>query len=498
MKYLMSCIILITATAGISAQCLDGNCYNGNGTYLYKSGAQYTGHFRDGKINGKGTLRHGEYSFASGDQYQGQFQKGQFHGEGTMFYASGSKYIGLWADNKKNGKGKIFNLDGKTQEGEWHNDEMIRTERNPAKKESTINSNKTRKVETTPSSKNKFKDCNKLYCNAEKGQYTYRDGTRYIGEFYSGKPRGKGTVFYANGDKYVGAWDTNRPHGDGVIYFKNGRVLHASWKDGNVVKQKDDLHNLPEELVEVDNNNEVKIWSVIVGVSRYHHMPTLKYTDDDAYHLYAFLKSPEGGAVPDEQIAVLIDEDANRSQILRTMKRKFHKADENDVIVFYFSGHGYNGSFIPSDFDGQKNLLRHEDIIDILHDSKAKHKVVFADACHSGSLDSNQALAMKSGYSGRLNDYYKKFNASNGGLALLLSSKKEEYSLEDHGLRQGVFSHYLMRGLKGEANANSDYTVSISELFNYVHKNVTRYTGNVQTPTITGKYDMEMPVAMIR
>ena len=136
--------------------------------------------------------------------------------------------------------------------------------------------------------------------------------------------------------------------------------------------------------------------------------------------------------------------------------------------------------------------------MDILETSNAKHKVVFADACHSGSLDQDNTLAMKSSYSGKLNDFYNQFNKSRGGLALLMSSKEEEYSLEDHGLRQGVFSHYLMRGLKGEANSNNDYTVSISELFDYVHQNVTRYTANIQTPIITGDYDDDMPVAMIR
>ncbi|MFN8331408.1 MAG: hypothetical protein U0T81_09360 [Saprospiraceae bacterium] len=30
---------------------------------------------------------------------------------------------------------------------------------------------------------------------------------------------------------------------------------------------------------------------IIVGVSRYDHMPSLKYSDDDAYKIYAFLKS---------------------------------------------------------------------------------------------------------------------------------------------------------------------------------------------------------------
>ncbi len=565
MKYLLNCIILITATAGLSAQCLDGNCWNGEGTYLYNSGAQYTGQFKDGRINGHGTLLfsngnlykgfwkddyregkgnlvftdggyysgdfkkskfngegefnypngdlysgdwkdnlpegNGQYSFASGDLYTGQFKTGKFHGQGTMLYAAGGKYVGQWADNKKNGPGKIINASGETQEGQWNAGEMIRTESSKANTPSGSKKDpsKIRKVnKPKPFPKSKVKDCNKYFCEAEQGQYIYKDGTKYIGEFQGGKPIGKGTVFYANGDKYVGTWDTNRPHGNGILYFKNGRVLQASWRDGNVIKRVDTIKDIPEEIVEVDENNDVKIWSVIVGVSRYTHMPTLKYTDDDAYHLYAFLKSPEGGAVPDEQIAVLIDEDANRNQIIRTMKHKFHQADANDVIVFYFSGHGYDGSFIPSDFDGQNNLLKHQDIIEILEESKAKHKVVFADACHSGSLDTNNTLAMKAPYKNKLHDYYTQFNNSDGGLALLMSSKEEEYSLEDHGLRQGVFSHYLMRGLKGEANRNNDYTINISELFDYVHSNVTRYTGSVQTPTITGDYDRNMPVAMIR
>ena len=105
---------------------------------------------------------------------------------------------------------------------------------------------------------------------------------------------------------------------------------------------------------------------------------------------------------------------------------------------------------------------------------------------------------MKAPYSKKLNDYYNQFNDSKGGLALLMSSKETEYSLEDHGLRQGVFSHYLMRGLKGEANTNNDQIISIGELYKYVNHNVRLYTGNIQTPTITGDFDKNMPVGMIR
>ena len=97
-----------------------------------------------------------------------------------------------------------------------------------------------------------------------------------------------------------------------------------------------------------------------------------------------------------------------------------------------------------------------------------------------------------------LQEYYQALNESSGGTALLLSSKGEEYSLEDRGLRSGIFSHFLIRGLKGEANTNSDKIVTIRELFNFVHQRVRQYTGNVQTPTLTGTFDDNMPVSVIR
>jgi hypothetical protein len=37
-------------------------------------------------------------------------------------------------------------------------------------------------------------------------------------------------------------------------------------------------------------------------------------------------------------------------------------------------------------------------------------------------------------------------------------------------LRQGVFSHFLIRGLKGEADTNSDKVVTVEELYDFVNK----------------------------
>ena len=47
-----------------------------------------------------------------------------------------------------------------------------------------------------------------------------------------------------------------------------------------------------ERLTRPQFDEDVKIYAMIVGVARYDHMPTLKYTDDDAYKIYAFLQKP--------------------------------------------------------------------------------------------------------------------------------------------------------------------------------------------------------------
>lgn len=241
------------------------------------------------------------------------------------------------------------------------------------------------------------------------------------------------------------------------------------------------------------NSSQPKIYAVLVGVADYKHISALRYTDDDAFRLYAFLKSPEGGALPDNQIEVLIDEAATQSKILAAMRRQFMKAGPNDVILFYFSGHGAPGSFAPVDFDGRYNLLQHSSIRSIFDQSNAKHKVIIADACHSGSLNKG----VKSGYEA-VSSYYSGLTSTKGGLALFMSSKAEETSIEVEGLRQSVFTYYLLEGLKGKADANYNKVITISELYDYVQKNVRSYSANRQSPVINGTYDRNMPLGVVR
>jgi len=436
-------------------KCIKGDCYNGEGTMQYESGAKYVGEFKNGKIQGQGILY-----FSNGNKYIGHWENQYRQGKGRMIYENGDVYLGDFQENKLHGFGKMEFADGGAYEGDW--------------------------LSGKPHGK---------------GMLQSKNGNQYNGDFHLGQFEGYGKMKYADGGTYDGYWKAGKRHGKGVLVAANGQITDDIWVNGRATtelyayeKQK---INTPQSTYETTTStirNDIKIWAVVIGVGSYEHMPSLRFTDDDAYQLFAFLKSPEGGALPDNQVRVLIDENATYSNILHTTKRVLHQADENDVVLFYFSGHGLESSFLPVDYDGTKNELKHEEIRKLIDQSRAKHKVVIADACHSGSY-----LAYRStNIDKSLDHYYRAFEESKGGTALLLSSKDKEYSLEDGGLRSGVFSYFIIRGLKGEADTNKDRIVNVQELFQFTRKHVRHYTASVQTPVLLGSFDPKMPLAVIR
>lgn len=552
---LSALVFILAANARqIAAQCISGNCQNGTGTYRYTTSSKYTGQFQNGLRHGKGKMSYsdgsvyegpfsygkkhgdggtityingdkyvghwsndypngkGKYYFKTKERYEGDFLNGEFDGQGVMYYADQAYYKGGWKKSKKHGSGTFVSAEGDQKVGTWNQGKFIaipdgapsRTETasasNAGAKPNANTAKPTNTVKPTPAKPevSGLRNCGASYCRSGQGYYDYPDGSRWVGEFKDGYPNGRGICYYANGDRYEGQWANNAPYGEGVMYFATGRVYGAVWVNGSPIKELDSNESVPNEPVRSDQNRGVKIWAVVVGVGKYTTMPSLKFTDDDAFRFYSHLKSPEGGALPDDQVEILVDEAATRENILKAMRKLFLKADENDVVLFYFSGHGLEGCFLPVDFDGYNNKLRHEEIRQILKQSKAKHKLCIADACHSGTLDYSGTLAAKGPAPVSLQRFYQSFEETDGGIALLMSSKPEELSLEDHGLRQGVFTYYLLRGMKGAADSNNDYIVSIKELYNYVYAKVREYTAGVQTPVLTGDYDDAMPVSLRR
>lgn len=434
-------LLLLGAGTSLKAQCLLGNCLNGYGKFKSDDGAVYEGEFVEGQRQGQGT-----YRYLNGDVYRGEWANGLPEGQGIRYLKDGSAIGGKWK------KGRLI-------------DQTI--------------------------SVAKRAECLKGNCQDGYGEMRDSDGHLYKGEFQNGRRHGAGVMVFKNGDRYQGNWQKGLPHGQGVRYYSNGHIDSGNWIHGQFAEDK------------------VRTWALIVGVGDYSAMPKLRFTTQDAKRVYGFLRSPQGGAVPESQIEVLLEEEATLFNIQNKLADLCEKADSTDLMLFYFAGHGKKGAFLPYDYDGQSNQLYHVMIRTFFSDSDAKVALCIADACHSGSLleaglDSTTLAATGLGRSMSARDiiskYYTAFKdiSKERAEAYLLSSAKEEVSLEAEGLEQGVFTYYFIEGLRGKADINQDKIVTINELFDYVQTMVRKFSMSFQVPMKGGDYDANTPIGVVR
>jgi tetratricopeptide (TPR) repeat protein len=274
--------------------------------------------------------------------------------------------------------------------------------------------------------------------------------------------------------------------------------------------------NLPsteENLDLVIEFKKAKIWAVVVGVSKFKNSElNLQYADRDALSYAEFLRSPNGGALPANQLTVLTNEKATRSNIIKALNETFNQAFESDIILFYIASHGQPDPvgeevyFLTYDTDSE-NLngtgLGQNDVEKYFVKSKAKRKIWLADACHSGGA------GLSAGVRGPTNLLANKLldamATSNQGMGILTASSASELSYENAqwGGGHGVFTHHLLEGLKGKANLPNAYNkldsfISIRELYEYVYRQVVADTKGKQHPELKGRFDNDFPLSTIK
>lgn len=256
-----------------------------------------------------------------------------------------------------------------------------------------------------------------------------------------------------------------------------------------------------------------KVYAVIVGVSDYHDKKmNLKYADDDARLFYNFLKSPHGGAVPDQNITLLLNADATRANIIKAVNNQFKNAFEEDVVFVYMASHGVPSAhgdelyFLGSDTD-RDNLegtgVSQYDIQKALNNCRSQKKIWVSDACHSGSVGANGTIMRgeeERAASNMVNRLMTNVASHDKNLILLTASSAGETSQESAqwGGGHGVFTHYLVEGLQGAADENKNGLVDIRELYEYVRSKVSVETNKKQFPELKGVYHNRFPMSVVK
>jgi hypothetical protein len=94
-------LLLVFLPSIALSECIEGNCQNGQGTYIHSDGDQYKGEWKDGRKHGQGT-----YTYSDGKRYEGEWKKGMRHGLGKVIDEKGvESKNGYWKNGSfKGGK----------------------------------------------------------------------------------------------------------------------------------------------------------------------------------------------------------------------------------------------------------------------------------------------------------------------------------------------------------------------------------------------------------
>ncbi len=223
---------------------------------------------------------------------------------------------------------------------------------------------------------------------------------------------------------------------------------------------------------------KAETYVVAVGISKYKNISSLTLPENDAKTIAKIYKGLT------KNVITMTGRYATRANILKAMSDQFKRAQKGDMVVFFFSGHGYEGGFCPYDMEKRdKNGLSYNDVYAIFRKSKASRKVVLADACMSGGLRKER----HPNHHGTPN--------SKSDVVMFLSSRTNETSIENRRMVNGFFTTYLEKGLRGGADANKDKIITAKEIFSYVSNGVRNISKNRQHPVMWGSFDDNFVIA---
>ncbi|HXE07486.1 MAG TPA: hypothetical protein VN612_06300 [Acidobacteriaceae bacterium] len=243
-----------------------------------------------------------------------------------------------------------------------------------------------------------------------------------------------------------------------------------------------------------------KLFAVVIGISHYMKseggggINDLQFADKDAQSVLDFLKSPAGGNVADADSLLLLNDQATTEQVRHALFTFLTKPQEQDTVVIYIAGHGapdpldprnlylLTADAKPDDMGGTAfPMWQLQDVFDRV--LKAKRVITFADTCHSYGFSGLRAGTGQRRANNLVNQYLQRY-AAKGQRAVITASDISESSFEDvkWGGGHGVFTYYLVRGLKGEADRNHDGVVTAGEIFAYLQESVRQATADKQNP----------------
>ncbi len=254
---------------------------------------------------------------------------------------------------------------------------------------------------------------------------------------------------------------------------------------------KSDVDELPAVKVKHNKNS----YAIVIGIEQYRQkLPKADFATQDAELVADYLTKALG--YPEENVITLLNDHASNVDLVKYFEKWLPNNVEKDSTVFvYYSGHGapnpktsdaylvpYDGD--PSFIDETGYSLKR--MYSALSKLPAKEVIVALDSCFSGAggrsvlAKGARPLVMNLNASAVLPINMTVLSASSGDQ---ISSTYDE---KGHGL----FTYFMLKGIKNEDVTRPDGSLKLDDLYSYVKPQVERIArkqyNNEQTPQLFG------------
>ncbi len=199
--------------------------------------------------------------------------------------------------------------------------------------------------------------------------------------------------------------------------------------------------------------------------------PRLYYASRDAEKMQELLLSVSGFQKAD----IVLLRQTNASSVMAALKRLkrqialARRSEKNaDIWLFvYYSGHVKRGRLLLG-----RSTLGFARLLGVVRGMGASLRFVVVDACESGSMLQKGLTYRREGFAV---PFLQNPQTAHGEVILTATGKSEQ-AHEDPALKGGIFTHFLISGLRGAADQDRDQRVTLGELYPYVYQRALQHS----------------------
>jgi hypothetical protein len=254
---------------------------------------------------------------------------------------------------------------------------------------------------------------------------------------------------------------------------------------------KSDIDELP--VIKTKRNKNA--YAIIIGIENYRQkLPKADFAVSDVKLVSAYLSRVMG--YPEENIVTLTNEHAALGDFVKYFEKWLPNNVENGSTVFiYYSGHGApntkTGDAYLVPYDGDPSFIAEtgyslKRMYDALGKLPAKEIIIALDSCFSGA--GGRSVIAKGARPLVMNLQSNMALSSN--MTVLSASSGDQTSSTYDEKGHGLFTYFMLKGIKDEGVVKPDGSIKMDDLFGYIKPQVERIArkqfNNEQTPQLIG------------